>query len=100
MSRGSIAVVQGKFDGPNGRFVFTLDGDLQAHVLDLRIVENLFQVVDRRVRYVVRFQFFDPNRARLFFEKYCEGLLELVIVRPAIRPRVETWVIDQLRMAD
>ena len=91
---------QREFHGADRRLVFALDGDLHAHVFDLRVVEDFFQVVHRRVRYVVGFEPLDPVRTRLFFEKHREGLVKLVVVIAPVRPGLKSWIFDQLRMLD
>ena len=72
MGWSRIAVFERKFNRTYRRLVFALDLDLQAHVLDLRIIEYFFQVINRRMRHVMGLESFQPVSTGLGFEKLSE----------------------------
>ncbi len=48
-----FAIFIGKFYRSDARFLFALDRDFYAHVLDLGVLKNFEQIVNRRMRHVV-----------------------------------------------
>src|SRR4029450_13752476 len=90
-----VAVLHRELNGFYRRLVFTTDLNLQTHVFNLRVVKHFRQVVNRSVGYVIRFELFQPISARLFSKKLSKGFVQLVVIFPAVRPRVKTGIFDQ-----
>ena len=74
--------------------------NLHAHVFDLWVLKNLRQIIDGRMGHVIRFELFHPVGARFFSKKFGEGFAQLVVIFPAVGPRVEARIFDQLWMID